>query len=88
LASGSKPVEKYLRGKAMFLADYSDGLSDAPLPAIIESFEGSGNIACLVSVKPRVSFHLFDASPDGAVNSIAHVAKSGARINDGYMVLR
>src|SRR5450759_3435660 len=80
-----KAVQKYLRGEAMFLANYSDGLSDAPLPAIIKSFERSGNIACFVSVKPRASFHLINAGPDGAVNSIAHVAKSGARINRGYM---
>jgi len=83
-----KAVQKYLRGEAMFLANYSDGLSDAPLPGIIESFERSANIACFVSVKPRASFHLIDAGPDGVVNSIAHVAKSGARINGGYMVLR
>jgi glucose-1-phosphate cytidylyltransferase len=83
-----KGVQKYLRVEAMFLANYSDGLSDAPLPAIIESFERSANIACFVSVKPRANFHLIDAGPDGAVNSIAHVAKSGARINRGYMVLR
>ena len=83
-----KGVQKYLRGEAMFLANYSDGLSDAPLPAVIESFERSGNIACFVSVKPRASFHLIDTGPDGVVNSIAHVAKSGARINGGYMVLR
>jgi len=66
----------------------ADGLSDAPLPAVIESFERSGNIACFVSVKPRASFHLINAGPDGVVKSIAHVAKSGARINGGYMVLR
>ena len=83
-----KAVQKHLRGEAMFLANYSDGLSDAPLPAIIESFERSGNVACFVSVKPRASFHLIDTGPDGVVNSIAHVAKSGARINGGYMVLR
>src|SRR5207237_9180367 len=41
-----KAVQKYLQGEEMFLANYSDGLSDAPLPAIIESFERSGNVAC------------------------------------------
>jgi glucose-1-phosphate cytidylyltransferase len=72
----------------MFLANYTDGLSDVPLPAVIGSFKDSGNIACFVSVKPRASFHLIDTGPAGVVKSIAHVAKSGARINGGYMVLR
>ena len=37
----------------MFLTNYTDALSDVPLPAVIDSFKNSGNIACFVSVKPR-----------------------------------
>ncbi len=71
----------------MFLANYTDGLSDVPLPSVIESFKASANIACFVSVKPRASFHLIDMEPNGVVKSIEHIAKSGARINGGFMVL-
>jgi glucose-1-phosphate cytidylyltransferase len=83
-----RAVQKHLLGEAMFLANYADGLSDAPLPAVIESFQRSRNIACFVSVKPRASFHLINVGPEGVVKSIEHVGKSGARINGGYMVLR
>jgi glucose-1-phosphate cytidylyltransferase len=83
-----KAVEKHLQGEKMFLANYTDGLSDVPLPAVIESFKDSGNIACFVSVRPRASFHLIDMEPCGVVKSIEHIAKSGARMNGGYMVLR
>ncbi len=51
-----KAVQKHLKGEEMFLANYTDGLSDVPLPSMIESFKRSGNIACFVSVKPRASF--------------------------------
>ena len=72
----------------MFLANYTDGLSDVPLPAVIKSFKNSENVACFVSVKPRASFHLITMEDGGGVTSIEHIAKSGARINGGFMVLR
>jgi glucose-1-phosphate cytidylyltransferase len=83
-----KAVQKYLKGEEMFLANYTDGLSDVALPAMIEAFKRSGNIACFLSVQPRASFHLIDADPSGVVKSIEHVRKSGARMNGGYMILR
>jgi len=39
-------------------------------------------------VKPRATFHLITSDSSGTVKSINHVAKSGARINGGFMVLR
>ena len=72
----------------MFLANYTDGLSDVPLPAVIEAFKESENVACFVSVKPRASFHLIEMEPGGVVKGIEHIGKSGARMNGGFMVLR
>src|SRR6266545_843416 len=83
-----KAVEKHLAGEEIFLANYTDGLSDVPLPTVIESFKQSRNTACFVSVKPRASFHLIDTDPAGVVKSIEHIGKSGARINGGFMALR
>ena len=83
-----KLVQQYLQGEPMFLANYTDGLSDVPLPAVIEAFKDSGNIACFVSVRPRASFHLIDMGQSGVVKSIEHIARSGARMNGGFMVLR
>lgn len=83
-----KAVQKHLQGEEMFLANYTDGLSDVPLPEVIESFKQRGKIACFVSVRPRASFHLINADTTGVVKSIKHIGKSGARINGGFMVLR
>lgn len=81
-------VQKHLQGEEMFLANYTDGLSDVPLPSAIEAFQRSGKVACFVSVTPRASFHLVEADPGGAVTSIKHIGESGARMNGGFMVLR
>ena len=83
-----KAVQKHLQGEPMFLANYTDGLSDVPLPSVIGGFEKSRNVACFVSVKPRASFHLIHTDDAGVVSSIDHITKSGARINGGFMVLR
>src|SRR5437870_13015222 len=83
-----KAVQRQLEGEEMFLANYTDGLSDVPLPEIIESFKDSRNIACCVPVEPRASFHLITMECGGVVTSIEHIAKSGARMNGGFMVLR
>ena len=83
-----KAVQRYLEGEEMFLANYTDALSDVPLPAVIDSFKQSGKTACFVSVKPRASFHMIEMEPDGVVKSIDHIGKSGARMNGGFMVLR
>jgi glucose-1-phosphate cytidylyltransferase len=83
-----KAVRRQLEGEDIFLANYTDGLSDVPLPAVIESFKNSGNIACFVGVKPRASFHLVTMESGGLVTSIEHIAKSGTRMNGGFMVLR
>jgi len=83
-----KAVQKHVAGEEMFLANYTDGLSDVPIPSVIESFQRSGNVACFVSVKPRASFHMIHAGANGEVKSIEHISRSGARMNGGYMVLR
>jgi len=83
-----KAVQKHLKDEEVFLANYTDGLSDVHLPTVISSLEKSKNVACFVSVKPRASFHLIHTGPSGVVASIDHITKSGARINGGFMVLR
>ena len=42
----------------IFLANYSDGLTDAPLPDMIDRFKSSGKIGCFIAVHPPFSFHL------------------------------
>ncbi|MBM2840284.1 MAG: Glucose-1-phosphate cytidylyltransferase, partial [Bacteroidetes bacterium] len=43
-----KSAEKYLQGEEMFLANYSDGLTDMPLPKLINDFSQSVKVACFM----------------------------------------
>jgi len=83
-----KAVEPHLRDEEMFLANYGDGLSDAPLPAVIEQFRQSNAIASLLLVQPTASFDLVHAGPDGAVQQICPLTRSDIWINGGFFVMR
>lgn len=82
-------VRKFVAGEETFLANYTDGLSDLPLPDLIEDFGRNGRIAEFVGVKPTASFHLVRLNSGGnVVTDICHVAESGHRINGGFFVFR
>lgn len=83
-----KAVQSHLKGEEMFLANYSDCLSDVQLPEVVQSFKPGRNVACFVSVRPRASFHLINTDSKGVVQSIEHIGRSNARINGGFFVLR
>ena len=64
----------------MFLANYSDGLTDAPLPEMIQQFKESGKIACFIAVHPPISFHLAEFDGKDPSNGYGRVRnrKSGS----------
>jgi glucose-1-phosphate cytidylyltransferase len=84
-----KAVQPYLEGEEMFLANYSDGVSDLPLPLLIDFVkQRSEAVACFAGVAPYASYHLVSVEGDGRVKSIQHVKDVGMRINGGYFVFR
>jgi len=83
-----KKVQEHLAGEEMFLANYSDGVSDLPLPGAIETFRQSDAVASFVGVIPTQSFHLVTVGDGGKVKNIHHVKDVGMRINGGYFVMR
>src|SRR5712692_6251110 len=83
-----KAVEKHLAGEEMFLANYSDGLTDLPLPQMIDHFTARDKLASFVCVKTNQTFHVVKANAEGLVCDIQHIANSGVRINGGYFVFR
>lgn len=81
-----KAVERYLQGDDVFLANYTDGLSDVPLSAQLEHFRrgtGLGSFAC---VKPNLSYHFISTDADGLVTDINDVRRADFRINGGYFI--
>ena len=83
-----KAVQPLLEGEEMFLANYSDGLSDLPLPAMIDYASEREAVACFAGVCPTQSFHLVSAEEGGRVRSIRHVKDVGMRVNGGFFVFR
>jgi glucose-1-phosphate cytidylyltransferase len=83
-----KAVEKHLQDEEVFLANYTDGLSDVSLDRLTGNFLMSKKTACFLSVKPRASFHMVSVDREGVVKSIEHIANSGARMNGGFFIFR
>jgi glucose-1-phosphate cytidylyltransferase len=83
-----KAVEKYLEGEEIFLANYTDGLTDFYLPNLIDYFHKNNKIACFLSVRPNHSFHIVSAQEDGIVTRIQSLAASDIWINGGFFVFK
>ena len=83
-----KAVQRYLDGEECFLANYADGLTDLPLPKLIQQCERADKIAGFVSVRPNLSYHAVSADNDGVVNEICAMTSTPLRINGGYFFLR
>jgi len=85
-----KAVEKYLGGEEEFLANYSDGLTDLPLPQQLDHFHQQGKIASFLCVRPNLSYHLVSLheGEDNLVSGIHAFNKGSMRINGGYFIFK
>ena len=83
-----KMIEKYIDEEEVFLANYSDGLTDLYLPNMIEYFGQRKKIGCLLTVKPAVVFHSVSATKDNYVKNIRQLNQTELRINGGFFIFR
>jgi glucose-1-phosphate cytidylyltransferase len=81
-------VRHLLEDEQMFLANYSDGLSDLPLNQHVVKFRESDAVASFLSVRPSQSFHAVRADDCGLVTAIEPVSASDYWINGGFFCLR
>jgi glucose-1-phosphate cytidylyltransferase len=81
-------VRSYVANDEIFLANYSDGLTDMDLTRMIERFERSGKVASFVAAPPSQSFHTVGLELDGHVTSIRPVSESNLMINSGFFIFR
>jgi glucose-1-phosphate cytidylyltransferase len=82
-----KAVEEHLQGENIFLANYTDGLTDLPLDEHLRYFLDRRKVATFVSARPTQSFHVVSTADD-LVTDIRHLSRSGLRINGGYFIFR
>jgi len=83
-----KAVQKYLENEETFLANYSDAVSDLPLPKLVDFFNKHRKIGCFLAVKPFYVFHVVSTNNKGYVNNIYQITQSNLRINGGFFVFR
>ncbi len=83
-----KFVESYLGEDDIFLANYSDGLSNIPLDTQLKAFCDSGRIAAFARVRPDRSFHTVAAGEDNVVQAIEAAGDSDLWINGGFFTFR
>ena len=81
-------VRPYLEDDSVFLANYGDVLTDAPMNDLIDDFLDTDAVAQFLAVKPQDSFHVVDMAEDGKVTGLTAVADMAMCINGGYFVLR
>ncbi|HXV30063.1 MAG TPA: glucose-1-phosphate cytidylyltransferase [Sinorhizobium sp.] len=81
-------VRAHVGDEEMFLANYSDGLSDVDLPAMIDAFQHSGKVACFVAARPTFSLHLVEMDQQGKVEGIRTTHDANLWINGGGFIFR
>jgi len=83
-----KAVKKYLQGDEVFLANYSDGLTDLPLQTYLDFFHQHNKIASFLSVKLSQSFHVVSIGEENRVTGIQPVSHSGLWANGGFFIFK
>jgi glucose-1-phosphate cytidylyltransferase len=81
-------VRKYLDGESVFLANYTDGLSDIPLDQMIADFQAKNAIASCAGVTDWRTFHSVQATKDGLATHIGASPSGEFLINGGFFILR
>lgn len=81
-------VRRYLDDDEVFLANYGDVLTDAPMDQIVDDFLTTDAVGTLLAVDPQDSFHVVKIDPTGNLTGIEPVADMEMRINGGFFVLR
>lgn len=81
-------VASHLGDDEYFLATYGDGLTDAPLPDMVQRLKESGKSALFLSTRPLFSAHVVATNGDGIVTSVDDIQAADVWINAGFFVLR
>ncbi|MFF0147267.1 glucose-1-phosphate cytidylyltransferase [Amycolatopsis sulphurea] len=81
-------VRHCLEGEEIFLANYADVLTDAPLPDLIERFAAADAGASMMIVPPPATFHCVEVGAGGLVSGITPVSEMPLWANGGYFALR
>jgi glucose-1-phosphate cytidylyltransferase len=79
-------VRHHLGDDEVFLANYSDGLTDLHLPELVAHHERSGRIASMLCSPPGHSFHIISLEGDGRLAGVQESGEAGLLVNAGFFV--
>lgn len=83
-----RAVREHLGDDEVFLANYSDGVTDLHLPTLIDEFNAGSFVGAVVCVRPPLSYHAVEIGKDARVESVRPFSEVGPLINGGFFVLR
>jgi glucose-1-phosphate cytidylyltransferase len=81
-------VRRFVQDEEMFLANYADVFTNAPLPDMIDRFRATDAVVSLLAVPPTSSHHVVDIAENGLVTQVTPLRDLRAWENGGYFVLR
>jgi glucose-1-phosphate cytidylyltransferase len=81
-------VHRFVEDEEIFLANYADVLTDAPLPDMLSQFTASDAVASLLAVPLQSSHHMVDVDSSGLVTQITPMRDLRQWENGGYFMLR
>ncbi len=83
-----RAVRPFLEGEEVFLANYTDIVSDLYLPDMIDHFYQHDAVGSFLAVQPNYTFHVVKVRGDHHVEEIAIVNKTSFLINGGFFIFR
>jgi glucose-1-phosphate cytidylyltransferase len=81
-------VRDHVADEPMFLANYADTLTSAPLPEMIDRFQRTGATASLLAVPPFSTHHILDFDEAGLVTRVRESHDLVQWENGGFFVMR
>lgn len=81
-------VRRFIEGEEMFLANYADTFTDAPLPEMISRFAASDATLSMLAVPLQSTHHMIDIDATGVITHVMPVRDLKQWENGGYFVLR
>ena len=82
-------VRPLVENEEMFLANYADTLTDAPLDELVDRFRRSPEaVVSMLAVPPVSTHHVVEIADNGEVTGVRAVAELMQYENGGYFVMR
>jgi len=81
-------VREYVEPDDVFLANYSDGVTDLDLHTYVQDFLARDKVASFLSVRVPQTFHIVRSDAENNALGLDYVGDTPLRINGGYFALR